>query len=327
MAGTGAGTERSGTHVPGVRHAPVNGSPLRPALLEGERVLDAAGVPSARAEVEMLAAHLLGIERTRLVMVPRVEPSVVDSLGELVRRRAERVPLQHLTGTAALGRVTLAVGPGVFVPRPETEWLLERGLSWLRDRRDPVVVDLCTGSGALALALAHERPDARVIAVDNDRAALEWAHHNAGLRRELGDTPIEVVAGDVTDPDLLAECAATADLVVCNPPYVPEGTPVPREVGEYDPHAAVFAGVDGLELVPHVVARAEGLLRPGGLLGMEHDETHGGAVAALLHRRPTLTGVETHPDLTGRPRFATAVLSGQTGSAGSCSAQAVDELA
>ncbi|NHD18733.1 MULTISPECIES: peptide chain release factor N(5)-glutamine methyltransferase [unclassified Actinopolyspora] len=280
--------------------------PLRLAILEGERVLTAAGIPSARAEAEMLAAHLLGVERTKLMMFPLVDQSAVDSLERLVQQRATRVPLQHLTGAAALGRVTLAVGPGVFVPRPETEQLLEWGLNRLRGLRNPVVVDLCAGAGGLALALAHERPDAEVLAVDNDPTALSWARDNAERRRLAGDVPVHVLEGDVTDPGLLAERERGVDLLVCNPPYVPEGTPVPPEVGDHDPPAAVFAGRDGLRVLRHVVAHAARLLSPGGGIAVEHDDTHGGSVPALLAARSELTDVEAHNDLAGRPRFATA---------------------
>ncbi|ASU77793.1 protein-(glutamine-N5) methyltransferase, release factor-specific [Actinopolyspora erythraea] len=280
--------------------------PLRLAILEGERVLAAAGIPSPRVDVESLAAHLLGVERTRLVTVSRVDQSVLDSLHELVRRRAERVPLQHLTGTAVLGSTTLSVGPGVFVPRPETEQLLEWALTRVREVPDPLVVDLCSGSGVLALAVAQRRPDARVLAVDNDPAALEWARHNVGSRRGARSAPVEVSAGDVTDPSLLSGFDGLVDLLVCNPPYVPEGTPVPPEVWEYDPPAAVFAGRDGLELMPHVLRCATRLLRSEGVVAIEHDDTHGEALPALMRGFGELTEVRDHSDLAGRPRFATA---------------------
>lgn len=280
--------------------------PLRLAILEGERSLAAAGVASPRADAEMLAAHLLGVPRTKLMMVPLVDPEVVESLRELVASRAERVPLQHLIGTAALGAVTLGVGPGVFVPRPETEQLLEWALTAMEHVPDPKVVDLCTGSGALAVAIAHERPDAHIIAVDNSPTALNWARHNARRYGSVGTDRIDVVSGDVSDSNLLADHESTIDLLVCNPPYVPEGTPVPPEVSGHDPHEAVFGGRDGLDVVRHVVASAARLLRPGGRLGIEHDDTHGGSVPALLSARSGMDESRDHADLTGRPRFATA---------------------
>ncbi|MCP2260288.1 release factor glutamine methyltransferase [Streptoalloteichus tenebrarius] len=280
--------------------------PLRVAVLEAERALAAAGVASPRVDAELLAAHVLGVERTRLPLVPLVDTEVVEALRRLVEQRARRVPLQHLLGTAVLGRVTLAVGPGVFTPRPETELLLEWGLRALDGVTAPVVVDLCTGSGALALAFAHERPDAVVHAVERDPAALAWARRNADDQAARGDTPIRLHAGDVADPELLADLDGGVDLVVCNPPYVPEGTPVPPEVAEHDPHHAVFAPDEGLEVIRHVVDRAVRLLRRGGAVAIEHDDTHGESAPALLAARRALTDVVDHPDLAGRPRFVTA---------------------
>lgn len=280
--------------------------PLRLAILEAERTLSAAGVHSPRADAELLAASLLGVERTKLMMVPLVDSEVVDVFRDLVRRRAERVPLQHLTGTATIGNVTLSVGPGVFVPRPETELLLAWGLASLEGVDAPVVVDLCTGSGALGLAVANARPDATVHAVENDPAALAWARRNADEQVRLGDTPVRVHAGDVGDPLLLMELDGLVDLVLCNPPYVPEGTPVPPEVGEHDPHHAVFGGRDGLDVVRDAIGCATRLLREDGGMAIEHDDTHGGSVPALMAARRAFISVEDHTDLAGRARFATA---------------------
>jgi release factor glutamine methyltransferase len=284
----------------------VTRQPLRLAILEAERILSAAGVASPRTDAELLAAHLLGVERTKLMMVPLVDPPVVEALRDLVRRRAVHVPLQHLTGNATIGNVTLSVGPGVFVPRPETELLLAWGLATLEGVDNPTVVDLCTGCGALALAVANARPDATVVAVENDPTALSWARHNADQQAHAGDTPIRLYAGDVTDPTMLMELEGLVDLVLCNPPYVPEGTPVPPEVRNHDPHHAVFGGRDGLDVVRHAITCTARLLRPGGGMALEHDDTHGGSVPALLSARQVLKSVEDHTDLAGRPRFATA---------------------
>lgn len=280
--------------------------PLRLAILEAERTLAAAGVASPRTDAELIAAHLLGVERTKLMMVPLVDPPQVQAIQDLVRRRAARVPLQHLTGTAHLAEVELGVGPGVFVPRPETELLLDWGLQALDGAQAPTVVDLCTGSGALALAVAHARPDATVHAVEKDATALSWARYNAEERAQVGDTPISLYSGDVTDPTVFMDLDGAVDLVLCNPPYVPDGTPVPPEVRNHDPYEAVFGGRDGLDVVRHVVAAAARLLRPGGGVVIEHDDTHGGSVPALLRARRVLTDVQEHSDLVGRPRFATA---------------------
>jgi release factor glutamine methyltransferase len=280
--------------------------PLRVAVLEAERALAAAGVASPRVDAEILAAHVVGVERGRLLMVPLVDPEVVDVYAALVARRAAREPLQHLLGTAVLGPVEVAVGPGVFVPRPETELLLEWGLARLAGRPAPVVVDLCTGSGALALAFAAARPDAQVHAVEADPGALEWARRNAATHAAAGATPVTVHAADVRWTDPLVELETKVDLVVCNPPYVPDGTPVPPEVADWDPPHAVFGGPDGLEIVRAVITTAAGLLRHGGHLAIEHDDTHGESAPALLARRKVFTDVADHADLTGRPRFVTA---------------------
>ena len=280
--------------------------PLRLAILEAERILTAAGVASPRVDAELIAAHVLGVERGRLPMVPLVDPPVVDAIGQLVAQRAKRVPLQHLTGWAAMAAISVGVGPGVFVPRPETELLLAWGLQVIADTANPVVVDLCTGTGVLALAMANERPDATVHAVELDPVALAWARQNAELAAQNGDTPIKLYAGDVTSPGILSDVDGSVDLVLCNPPYVPEGTDVPPEVAEHDPTMAVFSGADGLDVIRPVVALAARLLKFGGGVAIEHDDTHRYAVTELLAARRVLTDVRDHEDLAGRPRFSTA---------------------
>jgi release factor glutamine methyltransferase len=259
--------------------------PLRLAILEAERVLAGAGVASPRIDAEMLAAHVIGVDRGRLMLHPLVDQPALEALRALVERRAAREPLQHLLGTAVLGPVEVAVGPGVFTPRPETELLLEWGLREIADVAAPVVVDLCTGTGALALA---------------------WARHNVAEHAAAGGTPVTLHAADVRSPDLLVELETRVDLVLCNPPYVPEGTPLPPEVTDWDPPAAVYGGPDGLEIIRAVVSASAALLRYGGGLAIEHDDTHGETVPAILRRRRVLTDVEEHHDLAGRPRFATA---------------------
>jgi release factor glutamine methyltransferase len=284
----------------------VSRQPLRLAVLEAERILTDAGVACPRVDAELLAAYVVGVPRGRLPMVPLVDASLMEALHALVLRRAKRVPLQHLTGTAAMGAIDVAVGPGVFVPRPETEVLLAWGLAALEDVTQPLVIDLCTGSGALALAVAHARPDAQVHAVERDPGALSWARRNADMRAAAGDTPVALYAGDVADPGLLVVLDGMAHLVLCNPPYVPAGTPLPPEVAFHDPPAAVFAGEDGLAVIPDVVRTGTRLLREGGSIAIEHDDSHAVSVPALLAARRVLTDVADHVDLAGRPRFATA---------------------
>lgn len=262
--------------------------------------LGAAGVPSPRVDAELLLAAVLAVPRGRLAVLDELPAAAAARYGEYVARRAGREPLQHITGQAPFRRLVLAVGPGVFVPRPETELLVDAVLPHLRGLDAASVVDLCAGSGALALAVADEVPGAAVTAVEHAEPALGW------LRRNAAGTPVWVAAGDVRDPDLLAELHTRVDAVVSNPPYVPRTAPVAPEV-RADPDEAVFAGPDGLGLIPDVIARAAALLRPGGVLALEHDESHGAAVPKLLGGTGDWTDVADHPDLTGRPRYATAV--------------------
>lgn len=284
----------------------MNRQPLRLAISEAAKILSEAGVDSPRVDAEYLAAHVLGVERGRLPLIPLVDPPVIDQLHKLVLVRASRIPLQHILGWAQMGPISVEVGPGVFVPRPETELLMEWGLKALVGVSSPVVVDLCTGTGALALSIAHARPDAVVHAVEIDPQALAWTRRNADARAAAGDTPVRLHSGDATDPALLSDLDGQVDLVVCNPPYVPEGVEVQPEVGVHDPHHAVFSGADGLDVIRHVVSAAARWLKPGGSVGIEHDDTQGESVPALLSARRVLTDVADHADLAGRPRFATA---------------------
>nr|WP_296775136.1 peptide chain release factor N(5)-glutamine methyltransferase [Rhodococcus sp. (in: high G+C Gram-positive bacteria)] len=282
--------------------------PLRLAILEATATLEAAGVPSPRVDAELLASHLVGVERGRLGLVPLVEPEVIDAYERTIAQRAKRIPLQYITGTTALGNIDVEVGPGVFVPRPETELLLGWALAFLEgvDRRPPVILDLCTGSGALALALANARPDAQVHAVELDPSALAWARRNADLRAERGDTPITLHHGDVTSGTLLPDLDGGVDVVVANPPYIPEGAVLDPEVIDHDPHLALFGGGDGLSVIEPMIKNIARWLRLGGGVGVEHDDSHGDRVVKLFESRRVFTDVVQHPDLAGRPRFVVA---------------------
>jgi release factor glutamine methyltransferase len=257
-------------------------------------------------DAELLLAAVLGVARSRLLVLDDVTDDAAAQFAALLGQRADRVPLQHLTGRAPFRFLELAVGPGVFVPRPETEQLAGWALERLTGAGEPVVVDLGAGSGALALSIAHEHPGARVTAVERDPGAIEWTRHNAATRASAGDTPVEVITGDMTDPTLLRELDGTVDLVVSNPPYVPDGARVPREVADHDPPLALWGGPDGLEIVRGLVVTAARLLRPGGALGIEHADQQGGSLPALVRAHGGFTDVEDHHDLAGRPRFTTA---------------------
>ncbi|WP_067679098.1 peptide chain release factor N(5)-glutamine methyltransferase [Nocardia miyunensis] len=282
---------------------------LRPAVLEAVGQLQVAGVHSPHTDAEFLAAHVLGVERSRLALAPMLTAEQLAEFRKLVDRRAERVPLQHLTGVAAMGEIDLAVGPGVFVPRPETELLFAWALAHLEaagHEHPPIVVDLCTGSGALALAIAHARPDAEVYAVEIDPAAREWARRNADRQAAEGDTPIHLHAGDVTDPNVLAPLNNRVDVLVANPPYIPEDATLDPEVADHDPHRALFGGPDGLSVITPMIGTITRLLRTDGVAAVEHDDTHGPQVAGLFAATGRFTAIVEHPDLAGKPRFVAA---------------------
>ncbi len=269
---------------------------------DATRVLAAAGVASPAYDAEELAAHVLGLSRSKLVLLDRLPADAADRYAELVRERAARVPLQHLTGVAGFRRLELSVGPGVFVPRPETEMLVEWALGALSGLAPgALVVDLCAGSGAVALAIADEAPGVFVHAVELEEHALAWAARN------VAGTGLAVALhqGDVADPSVLASLDGTVDLVTANPPYIPVGAGVEREVAEHDPPAALWGGEDGLVTVRAVERAAARLLRPGGVVGVEHADRQGESVPAVF-ARAGWAEVEDHPDLVGRPRFTTA---------------------
>lgn len=229
-----------------------------------------------------------------------VPEGVAAALDDLLGERCRRVPVQHLTGRAPFRHLELQVGPGVFVPRPETEMLVDLALPALPD--GGVLVDLCTGSGALALAVKDERPDARVYAVELSELAAAWARRN---RDDLG-LEVEVEVGPAQSA--FASLDGEVDVVLSNPPYVPQDmVPVDPEVREHDPQMALYGGsVDGLRIPMEVSARAARLLRPGGLLVMEHAEAQGESLPRRLERQGVWDRVEDHLDLTGRPRAVTA---------------------
>jgi release factor glutamine methyltransferase len=268
-------------------------------LAEATQRLSAVGISAARVDAELLLAALLDVPRGRLLTRDQVPDSVAAEYDTWVTRRVAREPLQYITGRAPFRNLELAVGPGVFIPRPETELLVDAVLPELTGRTEPIVVDLCAGSGALALAIADEVPAARVVAVEQSFAASRWLQCNAA------DSTVRVITGDIRDPELLRPLYEHADVVVSNPPYVPTPTEVEPEVLA-DPTDAVFAGPDGLDLLPIVIARAAQLLRPGGVLAIEHDDTHGNVVPELLTRDGHFAEIADHLDLTGRARYATA---------------------
>ena len=272
---------------------------LRAAVADAVATLEAAGVPSPRYDAEVLAAHSLGVDRRDLWRYDEVGadfPSYVD-------RRARREPLQHITGVAWFRHLELRVGPGVFVPRPETEVVVDAALERLAGLERPRVVDLGTGSGAIALAVATEVPGSEVHAVEADPAAHEWAARNCA-----GST-VDLRRGDMADafPDL----DGTVDVVVSNPPYIPVGAVIrDAEVAGHDPAVALWSGEDGLDAMRVVERVAARLLRPGGTVVAEHADLQGATAPAVFTATGRWADVRDHQDLAGRDRYLTAVRKG-----------------
>ena len=264
--------------------------------------LTLAGVASAAYDASELLAFTLGVPRSRLPLVDDVTPAQAERFGDLVGRRAGRVPLQHLTGVAHFRYVELQVGPGVFVPRPETELLTGWAVEQAGELDTPVVVDLGTGSGAIAKAIAHEVPGARVHAVELDESAHAWATRN------LADTGVDLRQGDLADA--FDDLAGAVDVIVSNPPYIPHEAweSVEVEVRDHDPELALYAGGDGLDMIRVVERRAAVLLRPGGVVGVEHADVQGETAPAVFSAGGRWDQVRDHEDLTGRARFLTARL-------------------
>lgn len=270
-------------------------SNLRDTIARAAQILAGAGVSAPEVDARLLAAHLLGVAPTQLLFA---EPTADfdERYAELIARRAAREPLQHIVGTAPFFGIDLEVGPGVFIPRPETEVLAE----WALAQGGSTVVDLGSGTGALAITIARARPEAKVYAVERSEKARGYLRSNV----EKFAPQVAVVAGDMTDPDLLRELDGAVDLVVTNPPYVPETPQLQQEVYA-DPHEAVFSGDDGMAAINGLVPVAKRLLRDGGAIGIEHDDTTSLAVQEVLRDGGFADRKVLH-DLTGRARFVTA---------------------
>lgn len=298
-AGGATQADEPGRSAPGLR-----------ALVEGAtRLLAQAGVGSPRPDALALAAYALGRDRVDLVLPPPLPEGFATAYAALVERRRRREPLQHITGRTAFRHLTLRVEPGVFVPRPETEVVaqvaVDEAARLAAAGRAPLVVDLCTGAGGIAVAVATEVPAAHVVAVDVAAQAVALTADNA---RRNGAGGLQAEQGDVRDTGLLAALAGQVDVLVSNPPYVPpDAEPVDPEVRDHDPDLALYGGgADGLDLPRAVLAAAARLLRPGGLLVMEHAEVQDATVRAAALATGVLVDVTTRTDLTGRPRMVVA---------------------
>ncbi len=280
---------------------------LRQTRRDAAATLAAAGVSSPEPDADRLLAHVLGVSLGDVVLAEGLSAEQAQEYAALVARRAAREPLQHLLGTAAFRYVELQVGPGVFVPRPETEllagWAIEHAkAARVASGAPAVVVDLCTGSGAIALAIADEVPDAVIYAVELDERAHDWAARN------LAGSGVELHWGDLSDA--FEELAGTVDVITCNPPYIPLDAweSVELEVRDHDPELALFSGADGLDAMRVLERRAARLLKPGGVVGAEHADAQGESAPAIFAAAGCWSEIVDHRDLAGRPRFVTARL-------------------
>jgi len=280
--------------------------PVEELLREAVTVLTAAGVPSPDFDAATLLAHAAGTSRGALPFIRDVFAPETVVFEELLARRAAREPLQHILGSTGFRYVDIAVGPGVFTPRPETEllagWAVDAVNAIDLHERGPVVVDLCTGSGAIARSLAHEVPQAEIHAVELDPDAVAWAERN------LAGTGVDLRQGDMADA--FTDLDGTVDVVVCNPPYIPltEYEGVDEETRTHDPALALFSGDDGLEAMRVLEQVAARLLRPGGVVGAEHADLQGESAPGVFAASGRWADVRDHPDLAGRPRYLTARL-------------------
>lgn len=274
-------------------------------LRGGKEQLSAAGF--AEVEAEILLAHTLGISRMDLHNPLTVENAltaigdmaiVEETFWKLLDRRCAHEPLQYLTGVAYFRHLEIKVGPGVLVPRPESELLVESVLTYIEKLSGAVsVVDLGSGSGALALAIATEAPHTHVIAVEKSPEAIYWLKENVSFI----DEKVRILESDVATALDGVKC----DVVIANPPYVPDSQELPRDVAEHEPAIALFGGVDGMKAPRLFISTASRLLKEGGFLAIEHHEEQGLAIADVLSA--DFTDILLHQDLTGRPRFTTAV--------------------
>ena len=284
-------------------------SDIKPLLRSAKEKLAAADI--LEVDAEHLLAYVLGISRMDLHNSVKLEEAlkalgdfgvIEDTFAKLISRRAAHEPLQYLTGIAYFRHLEIEVGPGVLVPRPESELLVEAVLTHIKNLEEKVsgeisVIDLGAGSGALSLAIATEAPRSRVIAVEKSADAIVWLKKNVARISEN----VRVVEGDVADVLPGVKC----DAVIANPPYVPDNQRLPRDVADHEPHIALFGGATGLELPKRFIDAAARLLKSGGVLAIEHTEEQGAAIDALLSK--DFIDIAVHQDLTGRPRWSSAV--------------------
>ena len=283
------------------------------------KLLEQAGVSSPQVDAQLLLAHTIGVQRSQLLTADSLTSQQELEFEALVARRANREPLQHLTGVAHFRHISLAVGPGVFVPRPETELLVEAAIAHLKNIPQPrLVADLCAGSGAIALSLALEVPGTTVHAVELSDAAVKWLTRNVSehaAQLEAAGSQVIIHHGNAGDRDLLSEFAGKFAAVVSNPPYIPNAM-IPRdpEARDHDPAIALFSGDDGLAAARDIVLVAGEALAAGGFFGMEHADVQGESMPNLLNEMTGIwSQVKDNQDYNKLPRFTTALRSANSG--------------
>ena len=278
---------------------------IKELLRQAKSQLDESGI--SQVDAEHLLAHCLGVTRMDLhnpVILESTlatigdEQTIEETFATLVERRIGFEPLQYLTGTAPFRHLEIEVGPGVLVPRPESELLVEAVLQHISNMEGIVsVVDLGAGSGALSLAIATEAENARVIAVEKSADAIIWLKRNVSRI----DEKVRIVQGDVSEVLIGVKC----DLVIANPPYIPDDQVLPRDVAGFEPHIALFGGPTGIEIPRQFITAAARLLKSGGVLVIEHTEEQGLVIEAELAL--DFENVVLHRDLNDRPRWSSAV--------------------
>ncbi len=283
---------------------------IRTLLVDLENRFKIAKIESARTDAELIVAHVLGISRASLSLLQEISPQEQKEIERLCQLRQQRIPLQHLTKEAGFRRIVLKVGKGVFIPRPETELLVESTLREFSNATSTKMVDFCSGAGAIAISLAIELKNVHVYAVEVDQVAFEYLkanHENYQAEIENNNSKLETINSDLADFDY---AQGTFDAVVANPPYIPANMiPKDPEVALHDPPLALYGGEDGLDLIRIIILKAAKLLKPGGFIAIEHAELQGDpvlGVPGLLHQSNNFESIEDRKDLNGLARYTIA---------------------
>lgn len=272
-------------------------SSARELLQWAERELSAIASLNAEFDALFLLSEAVGVSRTQILLKEEISGAQEKVFREWIERRTKSEPIQYITGRAYFRNLTLEVGPGVLIPRPESEELVSAVKAVLGNQSHVQVLDLGSGSGALAISIASEVPGAYVTALEKDTQAIYWLNRNI----HLAGVDISLVKSDVSDFDGQSQF----DVVIANPPYIPDGQSLPTEVMNFEPHIALFGGKDGMNLPQEFIDAAARALKPGGFLALEHNETQGEVVAQFM--ASYFDKVTLHYDLNQRPRWTSGV--------------------